>query len=203
MKLKKYLTMNESSIEDVVKVIKRDCKPFLKELEKVKNQGLLWRGSNQNITEYKKIKTRKDRRPKDTPKDVHDILDELFFKKFGWKVRSEGVFAHKVKGVVDHYGIPYIFFPIGKYRYVWHPKIKDLYNRIDFDYKLQSKMYNLKKIKEFAENVIEGYENSGLWIYFESKSGEITFQCESYYLFDDRYEYLIKKLVYGEKINEI
>ncbi len=75
--------------------------------------------------------TRKNRKPLDTPIKLHNILDKMFQKKFGWKARSEGVFAAGkwyFSGSKDtYYGDTYLFFPIGNFKYVWSPKIDDLY----------------------------------------------------------------------------
>jgi hypothetical protein len=46
---------------------------------------------------YQLKNIRKNRKPLDTPLQIHNYWNNLFQKKFGWKVRSEGVFVWAVK----------------------------------------------------------------------------------------------------------
>ncbi len=109
----------------------KNSKPFMIEfLRNQRKSGFkwLWRGTDKQITEIGAVTTRKNRKPKDTPQKVHELLDLLFFKKFGWKVRSEGVFTNPYANFVLPYGnYKYVFFPIGKYRYVWSSRVEDLF----------------------------------------------------------------------------
>jgi hypothetical protein len=139
MRLQQYITEEEKkNIEVIWDKLTKDCKPFLKELSKSmgstsQENNLFYRGVESfsgvrhNI---KKKKTRTNRWPKDTPNEIHEILDDIFSQYFFWNVRSTGVFTSSSKGFAGGYGTPVIFFPIGRYRYVYSPKIKDLYEYI-------------------------------------------------------------------------
>jgi len=132
MRLNKYINeiyQRDKKIEPIYKLIDKNCAPFLKEIKNVRM--FLYRGSEENIDRIKRIKPRKDRRPKDMPEELHETFDDLFHKKFGWYVRSEGVFVTGDKVLSASYGTPYLFFPIGKYKYVWSSKIMDLYTEIE------------------------------------------------------------------------
>jgi hypothetical protein len=124
MRLQKYI-INENqediSLDKILSMIKKNCKTFLKEVD-----GFLYRGSNKKVFDIEKFKTRKDRRPLGTAQEDHDKLDKLFNKKFGWKARSEGLFCAGDLSTVKQYGKVNLVFPIGDYKYVWSPKVKDL-----------------------------------------------------------------------------
>lgn len=130
MKLKQYLTESEAGINEILDMLEKDCLPFIKEMRKISPDILICRGSRKSIENIRKIKRRKDREPTDTPEWAQYILDEAFEDKFGWRARSEGVFASDY-GVADKYGNSYIFFPIGKYSYLWSSVTKDLWYKVD------------------------------------------------------------------------
>ena len=80
--LKEMINLNNVA-EELLEKIKKDCKPFLKQMNIDKP---LWRGSKDIVrNDYEKIKPRKDRRPRNTDPDLQVILDNVFNKKFGWK----------------------------------------------------------------------------------------------------------------------
>jgi hypothetical protein len=139
MRLNRYLKEAKYDNEYIGKkviypMLIKDCKPFM--IEFLKNQRKsgfrwFWRGTDKQITEIGKVTVRKNRKPKDTPQKTHELLDTMFFKKFGWKVRSEGVFTNPQPGTVMPYGqYAYAFFPIGKYRYVWSSRVEDLFSQM-------------------------------------------------------------------------
>jgi hypothetical protein len=137
MRLKGYLNEELLVIEELAAKLIKDCGPYLKLLSKHKFTRMLYRGSknpfNGNIT---KVIPRKNREPKDMPQKLHQVLDAHFHKKFGWKARSEGVFVNPSQEMVKEYGASNLFFPIGKFKFVWSPKIGDLYSDFGMnDYK--------------------------------------------------------------------
>jgi hypothetical protein len=124
MRLKQYI--NEES-DDFIEIIKRDCKPFIDEF--TSNNIILFRGTKKKIDVIERMQRRNDRRPKDLPIELHDILDKIFKKKFGWKARSQCVFASSNHiGIKVNYGTPYFFFPIGKYRYTFCKGVDDIFD---------------------------------------------------------------------------
>lgn len=136
MRLDRYLKEakydNEYIAQKVIyPMLVKDCKGFLvKFLKSQRTSGFrwFWRGTDKQITEIGKVTARKNRKPKDTPQKLHELLDFMFFKKFGWAPRSEGVFTNPQPGAVMPYGqYAYAFFPIGKYRFVWSSRVEDLF----------------------------------------------------------------------------
>ena len=80
------------------------------------------------------IKTpRADRMPKDTSKNGHEYLGNLFKKYHGWNARKEGVFCFGCPAWASDYGITYIIFPVNGYKYLWSDNITDLYSYIEGD----------------------------------------------------------------------
>lgn len=130
MRLQNYINESDRlTAETIANVLKRDCKPFLNEL---KHSPFLYRGTKRKIDDMRRIKSRiSDRVPTDTDENVHKMVNDMFKKKFGWKVRN-GVFTTGDIKIAADYGAgsPYAFFPIGKYSYVWSKDFGDFYNGV-------------------------------------------------------------------------
>jgi len=133
--------VNKSEIwNNVKKNIFKDCSKILHELRG--SDELLYRATNSKIFVYD-IKTSRlsDRKPLDTPVDIHNELNYWFKKKFGWNVRN-GVFATFDIDNIHVYGTAYIFLPIGDYEYAWSKKISDLYSHGIITYNVAKKWYD-------------------------------------------------------------
>ena len=117
MKFKQYLT--EANIEYYYNNIRKDCKKYLNAVKNTDN--LLIRYEDKVIESYKK-RVRKNRRPKDTPLAVHKFVDKALKEKFGWKVRSSGLFCYST----NSHSAGYFVFPIGKFEYVYSTRVDDL-----------------------------------------------------------------------------
>ena len=112
--------------------IKSECKPWLSAIRKCHNR-LLFRGVRgkdgfKDLSFAKAV--RKTRKPLDTLRAVSDILDDNFEKAFGWRPRSQSMFAVKDYSVAQAYGTPYMVFPVGKFRFLWSFEIPDLYGGV-------------------------------------------------------------------------
>lgn len=175
MRFQSYL--NESpdiSIKDayeIMDMIKKDCQPFLRSRDKGQ---FLWRGSEKQVDSYKKLTPRTDRKPKDMFQERHEKLDKAFDKIFGWKARSQGVFCYGSPTYAESYGEPFLVFPIGKFKFLWSPTIKDLYVQI-------GELLNYKNFS-YEEIVKKFYQEKNLKEAIDKKSNEIIIGCKSYYL---------------------
>jgi hypothetical protein len=137
MRLGKYLKEIKdygSNIEQLTDILRKDCDPFLRETKRVKD--FVYRGvrrvkGSHPMDGLYQIKPRKDRKPVDIPIKLHDEFDELFRREFGWNVRSEGIFATGKRSTASGYGDVYLFFPIGRFDFIWSPYIKDLYDELE------------------------------------------------------------------------
>jgi hypothetical protein len=206
MKFEKFL--NEETLEDIkeaAKMVARDSKPYIKEnIVKIytgsaafKVDGILYRGYKGRPDPILKVTPRGNRKPVDIPIDIHKRLDVLFKEKFGWKVRSEGVFTSGESIVASAYGSgAYIVFPIGKYKYVWSPKVYDMWeslkdhhglvagNPSDMGGTAQS-LYvpGLTTHEKSLKTIVNSYTDKNLAKGIK-KGGEITLKVGSYYLLD-------------------
>lgn len=117
-------------VKDAIATIKRDCKPFLDQL----GGNLMYRGSrsqNHGPTRlFSKRGVRTNRRPTNTDPHVHDQMNDWFEKKFKIKARSETVFTTGRFADAKGYGTVYCIFPIGDFKFIWSPKIDDLFVRL-------------------------------------------------------------------------
>ena len=95
----KELGTDNKNFTKVIDILERDCKPFLDE---VSSKGIaIFRGAYPSHTEevdnlglYKK-KVRTDRKTLDTNKEISNMFDDEFEKKFGVRPRSSGIFTVK------------------------------------------------------------------------------------------------------------
>lgn len=188
MSMKYIRKFNENkSLDDIIKMLENDCKPFLDELSTYQS-GMVFRGLNEYIPEYKSFKVRK-RSPRDMNPFVSQKIDNIFFEKFGQRFRSLGTFTTKNKYVSQSYGATYIFFPIGDYMYFWNENIEDLYTYLsdntdwyyDFD---KGKILYDEEYDNYLKDLIDGYRHDNIG---DVDSQEITFMCEDYYLINSKY----------------
>jgi hypothetical protein len=122
MRLSNYLTETTLKNSEIIAIIKKDCKPFLKMMHDSKS--LYFRGTHDSptISRFQRIE---NRNPLDTVKIFHDMLNNYFIKYFGWPVRN-GVFATATKNNALMYGAIHIIFGKGNFKYCWCPGIHDM-----------------------------------------------------------------------------
>ena len=160
--IKNNITFVNKISESDIEQIKEDCsyyfsidgneKPFQRYTKDV------------YVEQNKFIKLRShilDRKPRDIKIEIHNKLNNEFIKKFDWPVRN-GVFAQRD---IDIRGC--VFLPIGKFNYVWSPKIYDLY-----PYLLKNKNIDITEIVNMYQN--DNIEKCG--------NNEVSFNCKEYYI---------------------
>jgi len=174
---------DERERSDLINDIHDKCNKFLK-----LSLGLpLYRGKKgYSIEKYKIITSRTDRTPVDMPIEYHELLDEQFESEFGWKARSEGVFATHDFRQANAYGMVYFFFPIGDFKYIWSPKIRDLYIHLDQiadgEMERAKSTINIERVmKSSIEDIVDTYIDNKFMSAIKSEH-EITFKCNSYYM---------------------
>ncbi len=193
--------------EEIAETIIKDCHQYLNEIKNQPTHHILYRGANTKNF-FEKRKRFKDRSPLSTKLYYHETFNRYFEKYFLWKARN-GVFAtgsilEALEYTDDDY-TAHIFFPIGRYKYVWSEKVVDLYYEIThkiepyYEELLQQHGDDLKTIKRELEQYIEYYVKtykdddlvSGI------KSGhEISFDVNEYYLLkNDQRGKLILKII--------
>lgn len=197
-----------------------DCSQYFDNAPKNFN-NMLWRGDKNKAgmnslsansrtipePEFEKFDTTKikqsGRTPKDTPKIIHDLLNEIFIKKFGYPFR-DGVMATGQQHEAGYYGagIPMVFVPANTFVMCYSPKIMDFFGEvIDMDNRLnhpemieEDELEKLITDKIKAANYIEGVKHlpdaiaSNHEIMFYPKGGQIL----RYYTFsEDFWDYEI------------
>lgn len=198
---KQYLT--EAEVPDLMKVLNKDCELFMKVAT---NNGLLLRGIKDIGTDKKlvtlpwdkhegaisiwKKDVRQDRNPSATRREDHNMVDNWFYRTFGFKARSQAVFCLGKKAkdsTIDIYGDPYIIFPIGKFEYVWSPYVDDLFSEMTLNMK---HIKTQDEINWFLED--KGYTSTNIEKALRGRS-EIMIKCSSYYAIERVYEHGIRE----------
>jgi S-adenosylmethionine:tRNA-ribosyltransferase-isomerase (queuine synthetase) len=192
-----------------------ECNIFIKDLKKCEKGNFLFRGINEinlNITQSKS-NTDNKRIPTDTPKMIHDILNDIFRKKFGWNVRN-GIFAfgqkihilkkHHIKNEIyidngyieSNYGLEtYILFPSNSYNIVWSNTINDLIDILDEE-DLLIKNLDSNIIKEKLIIIANKYKSNDLQSAILSHC-EISINCEKYYLINQKFANILIEKIWG------
>lgn len=176
MKYKEYLIENEKGLAYYTPKIQAECKPFLKDIRNA--AGTLFRDDtkNRNKPIWKKV-TRMNRRPLDTRQEVHDILDDWFLKKFGWRGRSNVLFCWPLKFTSQWVSSKWLVFPAGNYKYIWSDKVDDLWGSLgDMAYHESQDIVDYF-IKHFADSYTDkNIKKSMIW------EGEVMVNCKYSYL---------------------
>ena len=117
------LEWSEEEWSQIVNMIQQDCQPYLQQAK-----GLpLYRGMYADEKAIFNKKARMgNREPMNLPKDVHTKLNQLFLFKHGARFRN-ALFATGSDTEASMYGVTYHIFPIGEFKFLWSPKVNDLY----------------------------------------------------------------------------
>lgn len=174
--------------DELIPQIKKKCQPWIHEC----GGGMLLRGSwvlgrkGNEAKPWVIVNTRTDRKPTDTPKYLHDIVDDVFEEEWGYRARSESVFCTSDwQTIMKKYGPSGIVIPIGTFDFLWSKKINDLWE--DYLSEIESGMSHLQdwQIKDHIENTLpELYTSRDL--HAAIKSGhEVMIKCKQYYFIQD------------------
>lgn len=163
MKFYNYLNENIGLNMAAFKKMVEDCKPFLKELKKA-DYNFLYSGRKGSYEKFNKRKIRKKRKPRDTPPEIHDILNKSFKDKFGVRARSASFFTTNDIHEAESYGFAHYVFPVGKYRLIYSNKVNDLYRRLD-----NKILHEFGEPMEYYLNIFNASDNAEIGGYTESE----------------------------------
>jgi hypothetical protein len=146
------------------------------------NGPFLWRGVTFKLDDdFGLKKVRKDRESLSNY-SYHYEFNELFFKKFKSKLRSEAVFCVKNQHLAADYGTPVIVIPKDKAKFYHSPFVKDLitFDKIKLNLQNNEILKDKKTIEEKLQAIVDTYiEYSDI-----SKikdNNEIMILCNEYY----------------------
>lgn len=189
-------------------LIENDCAEFLRES---KREGFLVRGMenafrrgkvhsfpnpegpNTHPVEFLEREVRTNRRPLDNTPKMHDLLDKWFVDKFGFPARSGSLFcfgsSERGRRNAAGYGSLYLIFPIGDFKYVWSPKVFDLFLFTGgLSIESSSEDEDEKNRKAHFYEMLESFSYTNKELETAITLGnEMMIHCNSYYAFPDRY----------------
>lgn len=115
-------------LHKAIKLIKRDCQPFLSQVDKpfslVRGLSMSY---NKGLFIKKQIRL-DDRQPREMTQYRHDAINKYFTEKFGVPFRN-AMFAN---GNEDEdigfniFGAPWHVFPIGDFKFLWSSGVDDM-----------------------------------------------------------------------------
>ncbi len=196
MRLMKYIKEDVGDFISIQEFLEKDCSEILDFYFDLARKApgdwnLMFRSVKHSVSDIKMFTPRTDRKPLDMDPKFHEVFDKLFYEKFGWKARSEGTFASFFVPAHE-YGTPYFFFPFDGYKFLYNPKITDLWVKIPLAYNEEDTDEELeRRFKKF----VDGYKDDDL---FEAwRTGcEIMFKCRHYYLVNTRWSRELKEFIY-------
>jgi len=214
MRLQKHLI--EATDGDVAEnfwnVVQKKCKPFLREwlpiVERYPSKDwFLYRGMKLSVPMGEKS-VRINRKPMNSKEEFHKDVDDAMYKRFKIHGRKASIFCVGDEKEAESYGNPYVIFPIGSYKYLWSPKIRDLFaNKEMFDYVTfrytgDPKTYDIRQSelrernKTAIDNMVKTYKTTGLEDAISSKF-EVMVQCSSYMFLSASYSSYLQDVIDG------
>lgn len=203
MKAKRYIAEAIAGDREILDFVKKQCSKYLAESK----GNTLWRAIPRRINKYEVVQSHiSNRAPMNVPLEFHHYLNSIFEEKFGWPVRN-GTFSYSDKEKTYFYGQPYMFFPIGDYKFVWSPNVSDLFGALYsfipkeyFEHSSSMGVWWKKKpeeAKKVARTLLITYTDKNLVeaikhrVHLVRDEGcEISFKCGNYVLVDEEYHYL-------------
>ena len=174
---------NPRSLRDFIQA---ECQPYLK--HGLPRGVFMYRGMNAShytqeleeggshdwpaMLEWTIAQRRLDRKPKDTARWKHAAADDFFATEFGWKARSQAVFAIGFEPFARLYGQSHVIIPIGNFRVVWSPMVADFTVSIE---SIQSHEDFEEWIKHFGRKYMETNLDAAI-----ESGNEIMLDCDSY-----------------------
>lgn len=175
--------MSYENWETLRNLIDENCGQWLK--EKGHPKTLLFRGTSQVPVMWDFKSPRTDRRPRLISKRLHDFLNVELKKKFGWNVRSEGLFTTANYGKAKIWGDVGIVMPVGNFKYIWMLKddTTQLYNLFDDDVLSIFDTISDDE-KEKFHKMFNKYRTDNLKRYLADpgNAGECIIKCDKYLL---------------------
>jgi len=199
MRYKQFLLQEGKaySFEEIITMIMDKCQPVVKELLPFHYSDDFLYSGRKYKSEIFIGKIRKNRRPMDTPLEIHEMFDKMFKKKYGWEPRSNSIFCTGDIEQAGNYGKPYIIFPIGNFKYLWNPNIKDLFSNVfEEPDEWEIKPDDPNSILDlYYDKIDQEVRNIGENLYYKQYEGDPDTDPDIDDWIDDRYDEIIDDLL--------
>jgi hypothetical protein len=131
--MKLHEIVDISKYAHIVATLQADCAPYIAVLKQMHNpEAALFRGSDSgqpDVGHIKLIEPRTNRNPLDTPKPIHDFINDEFEERFNYPYRN-GLFVCGNSKTASAYGALCAVFPIGPLKFIWSSTIEDMSSRV-------------------------------------------------------------------------
>lgn len=184
--------------EPIQKTLQSECANYIKKLRNCTPGSILLRGFFGKIDILKKFHHNLEfRKPRNTPENIHNLINARFEEEFGWKIRN-GAFCYgfnlrnKEEPKELGYGPFYICFPVGNFKIVYSPTIIDMYGPISLSKKPIETI--LDEVDFTDEDLCKAIESGDRK--HQNVSNEISIGVSSYYLIDYKFKDCINALIW-------
>lgn len=181
---------------DIESFLHRECQPFF---DASKGSGLAVRGisqagpvigkfntpSSRHPIPVHKMTVRKDRKTLSTPEVYHHAIDEWMKDKFGIAGRTGSVFVFGERSAdsTENYGARYFVIPRGEFKFIWSPKVADLYDTMLEEF---GPVFNHGDVGELPPGEVTEYMNTLQYSDRDfnaalQSGNEIMIDCQNYY----------------------
>jgi len=188
MKFKQFI--NESSRFDLDQ-FREDTQFFFDQI--TPGTGFLKHGTRMLPTNFAINTFREREGPRDSPNSLHNEVNALLKKKFGFPYRN-GLFTSGKWTQAANYGPVGVVFPIGKFEWLCNSEIDDLTGnfemRMDHIKHVDKELYYDTRSEMAIEQILQELNSSTTWYHnrdLESCIGfgtEIMIKCDKFYIMD-------------------
>lgn len=113
---------------ETARFLSENCDPWLRESKgAIAYRGISKHHTDADVLAYIK-RVRSDRKPKDTPENVHNVFNKIIATCGKVANRTNAAFVTGDKWQAGEYGSVYAVFPIGNFNYTWMENVSDWTN---------------------------------------------------------------------------
>jgi len=133
----------KSSLSELAALLTRTSQPYLTQVGGIENALFnypLFRGVGipdhqaMDIPEehpFNTVNIRKDRNPKDTPKNVSAAIDDWFEERTNIRIRRQSLFCFGKEAKASGYGDTVVVIPMGNFSFCWSRNYVDMYESME------------------------------------------------------------------------
>jgi len=206
---------NQTNYTAIADTILSSCKPFLTQIGQNHMKDLImYRGvdiPDRYSTIFVLPGYRDNRKPKDTPPAVHNAINTVFKKRFGLPFRNSTFVTGCAADTREYGANTYAIIPIGDFKYIWSPTIKDLFVHLKMYLKLEIRAEDpsiYSKNNSLVNNTLVNYVNTQKFVelYQDTNlraailsNNEVMIYCDSCYYISEEVYYKILKIIMAKR----